>query len=61
MGLGLEAVDDNGDDGDEVLHEKRTLLGTYSVFDMYSINTNRFVDSNEQKFSTVKRTSMAEK
>ena len=58
MGLSLEAVDD---DVDEVLHEERTWLGIYSMSNMYSINTNRFVDSNEQKFSTVKRTSMTEK
>jgi hypothetical protein len=29
LGLGLEAVDDNGDDGDEVLHEERTVPHTF--------------------------------
>jgi len=58
MGLSLEAVDDNGD---EVLHEERMWLSTYSMSNTFSINTNRFVDSNEQKFSTVKPTIMAEK
>jgi hypothetical protein len=29
MGLGLEAVDDNVDDGVEVLHEERTWLDTF--------------------------------
>lgn len=36
-------------------------LITYDLSDMYSINTKRFVDSNEQNCSTVKRTSTAEK
>lgn len=61
MDLSLEAVDDNGDDGDEVLHAERTWLGTYNMSNTYNININRFVNSNEQKCSTVKRASMAEK